>query len=97
MPDEMKSLVSNENIKTSIIKFVTVPIQAIRAAEKHIELVSAERAYYKDACKASTTALKACFTGPDGNFTPPSTGSCIPTLQNEMTVHYSFDFAQQVR
>ena len=33
----------------------------------------------------------------DGNFKQPSTGSCIPTLQNEMTVHYSFDFAQQVK
>lgn len=27
MPDEMKSSVSNENIKTSIIKFVTVPFR----------------------------------------------------------------------
>ena len=60
-------------------------------------MVLAKQVYYKDACKASTTVLKACFTGPDGNFKPPSTVACIQPLQSEMTVHYSFDFAQQVK
>ena len=57
---------------------------------------SSWQAYYKRVYRESTSALKAHFTGLDGQFSPPPPGSCIPTLQNEMTVHHSFDFAQQV-
>ena len=89
--DELKSEVSW--LKNHTLKAAKQSL-TLRAVEQHIELAKPERAYYKKVCKDSTSALKSCFTA-DGNFLPPPPGSCCP-LQNEMTVHYSFDFAHQV-
>ena len=74
----------------------TFSYQVIQAAQDHITLVSGERAYYKTVCKQSAMALKSVFTDASGHFIVPPPGSCIPGLQHDITVHYSFDFAQQV-
>ena len=39
--------------------------------------------------------MKEHFTK-DGNFSPPSPHCSLAPLSNNITVHYSFDFAQQV-
>ena len=40
--------------------------------------------------------MHGAFTLPDGTFSPPSLNCNIPAATKEITVHYSFDFAQQV-
>ena len=74
----------------------TFSYQVIQAAQDHITLVSGERTYYKTVCKQSAMVLKLVFTDASGHFIVPPPGSCIPGLQHDITVHYSFDFAQQV-
>lgn len=65
-------------------------LQAIKQAEEHITLVKQEREHYRSCCKTSSTNLKDCFAD------VPSPGSHIPPRSHDITIHYSFDMAQQV-
>ena len=65
-------------------------LQAIKQAEEHIDLVKQERAHYHSCCQTSTTNLQDCFAD------VPSPGSYIPPRSHDITIHYSFDMAQQV-
>ena len=61
MSDETKGSVrpsQHDNYNTYMYMF---PSQVIQAAQDHISLVSGERAYYKTACKNSSTALKSIY------------------------------------
>jgi len=58
--------------------------------------MSEEREYYKEVRKKSATALKTHFAGPNNSFSSPPSDCHIPPLQNDITVHYSFDFAPHV-
>lgn len=69
--------------------------QVIREAEKHLEIVKAERSFYKTLCKTSTSTLKTHF-GEDLQQLPPP-GAMVPVNTHKITVHYSFDMAQQVK
>ncbi len=70
-------------------------IQTVRIAESHLLAVSKERSYFMTVVKDSKDSVKSHFTNNDV-FTPPSPLCCIPPLTNDITVDYSFDFAQQV-
>ena len=50
---------------------------------------------YRNACKSSREALKDAFTSED-LFQPPPPSSYSPPKSQPITVHYSFDMAQQV-
>ena len=54
-----------------------------------------ERSLYCNACKSSRETLKAAFTEAD-LFQPPPPLSYSPPKRHQITVHYSFDMAQQV-
>ena len=54
-----------------------------------------ERSYYRTAVKDSRDAVKQHFTS-DGVLTLPAPGSAPPSGSGPDTIHYSFDFAQQV-
>ena len=54
-----------------------------------------ERSCYRTAVKDCRDAIKQHFTS-DGILTIPSPGSAVPMGNGPDTVHYSFDFAQQV-
>jgi len=69
--------------------------QVIRAAEVHVNLARNERSHYRTLCKDSKSILKETFTQ-EGTFNPPPPHSSLPPLSNPITVHYSFDMAQQV-
>ena len=69
--------------------------QAIKEAEKHLEIVKSERSLYKSLCKTSTSTLKTHF-GEDLQQLPPP-GSMVPVNTHNITLHYSFDMAQQVK
>ena len=53
--------------------------------------VMCERSFYRTAVKSSCDAVTE-----DGVLTLPSPGSALPSGSGPNTVHYSFDFAQQV-
>ena len=55
-----------------------------------------ERSHYKLQCTKSREDLKRTFTSPDGNYSPPLIGSPFSPCSLDITVHTSFDFAQQV-
>ena len=54
-----------------------------------------ERSFYRTAVKSSRDVVHDHFTE-DGVLTLPSPGSALPSGSGPNTVHYSFDFAQQV-
>ena len=78
-----------------VLKLMITFIQTIDKAKDHLEIVTTERSLYRDACKSSREALKAAFTEGD-LFQPPPPLSYSPPKSHQMTVHYSFDMAQQV-
>ena len=53
-----------------------IHFQAIKEAEKHLEIVKSERSLYKSLCKASTNTLKTHF-GEDLQQLPPP-GAMVP-------------------
>ena len=70
--------------------------QILSTAKTHLDAVSAERKLYRDVCKSSRDTLKATFTT-DGYLQPPPPRSNTRPCSVEMTMHYSFDMAQQVK
>ena len=70
-------------------------IQAVQRAEEHLLLVTQERSLYKEALDESKRQTQAHFLL-EGKFTPPPPHAMIAPASNNITVHYSFDFAQQV-
>ena len=69
--------------------------QKIRAAEAYVKRAMCERSYYRTAVKDSQDAVKQHFTS-DGVPTLPAPGSAPPSGSGRDTIHYAFDFAQQV-
>ena len=67
----------------------------IREAEKHLRIVQVERSFYKSTNNACRESVKALFTV-NGEFQPPALSSTISPNTNNIKVHYSFDYAQQV-
>ena len=65
--------------KYSSNTFVRYLLQAIKAAEEHLEAVAKERSKYRSACKDSKSNLVALFTS-NGTFLPPPPDSAVPPL-----------------
>ena len=70
-------------------------IWAVQRAEEHLLLVTQERSLYKQALDESKRQTQAHFLL-EGKFTPPPPHAMIAPASNDILVHYSFDFAQQV-
>ena len=64
-------------------------------AEIHIKRATTERCYYRDTCKQSSINIHTFFNVADV-FSPPLPNSNLLPCSLDSTVHYSFDFAQQV-
>lgn len=62
--------------------------------EVHLELATKARSYLKAQVHASKDAVKSQFT--DRGVDLPSIGAGSAPGSNKITMHYSFDFAQQV-
>ena len=74
---------------------ITFIFQSLKVAEKHIELVTSERSFYKELIKASKETAKDFFK--EILHQLPSPGAMVPANTYNMTMHYSFDMAQQVK
>ena len=69
--------------------------KTLKVAEKHLLAVTKERSHFRCVVKSSKETVLKHFTS-NNTFDPPAPNSCLPPLSNDITVHYSFDFAQQV-
>ena len=75
-----------ENSKSDVLK----------SAEEHLRIVQVEWSFYKTSCDECKRTVNACFTGEDGVFKPPAPLDAPHSNLEEIEVHYSFDYAQQV-
>jgi hypothetical protein len=53
------------------------------------------RSHYTSAIETAKEVLKNTFTV-DGKLTVPPINACLPAKVNDITMHFSFDMAQQV-
>ena len=70
-------------------------MKALKKAEYHVLAVQKERSYYRSVVQKSKEDVKKAYSQ-TGEFIPPSPSSCLMPNSNDLTVHYSFDFAQQL-
>ena len=68
---------------------------AIASALQHLKVVKSAREHYKTTCQKCKESVHAHFVS-NGQFSPPSPGTCAPCNSVDIEVHYSFDYAQQV-
>ena len=80
--------------KIFIDNLVTITYQTLKMAEQHLTAVMKERSYFRAAVDFSKKEVRKFFNLRD--ISPPAPHSCIAPHSNDLTVHYSFDFAQQV-
>ena len=71
-------------------------LQVISLARDHLKIVGEERSAYRTICKTTRQNLKDHYEV-DGTLQPPAPGSMVPAMNTEITMHYSFDMAQQVK
>ena len=67
---------------------------ALKVAEEHLRVVEVERKYYKSTVETCRQSVRAHYTV-NGEFQPPPL-SARPPNSVDISVHYSFDYAQQV-
>ena len=68
---------------------------AVLAAHEHLRIVKVERSLYTSSCAECSESVRAHFVQ-NSVFVPPPPGCRIPANTNDIHVHYSFDYAQQV-
>ncbi len=66
----------------------------MKRAEVHLLLATKARSYLKAQVKSAKDTIKSHFT--DNDLAVPSVGACLMPASNNITVHFSFDMAQQV-
>ena len=95
-PEVEKSQVikDKKNNKTKITHTCTHPY-VLKDAEAHLFLATQERSHYTSAIETSKEVLKNTFTV-DGTLTVPPVNACLPAKVSDVTMHFSFDMAQQV-
>lgn len=71
--------------------------QILQAAKVHLDAVTQERKLYREVCKTSRETLKTTYSSADGVLHPPPPRCTVPPCSVQMTMHYSFDMAQQVK
>ena len=69
--------------------------QVLKDAEAHLQLATQERSYYRSVIDASKEVLKETFTIA-GQLQVPPISACLSPGTNNITMHFSFDMAQQV-
>ena len=65
----------------------------MRSAEKHLTAATEARSYMRSQVELSRKELQRVF---ESTTSVPRLGSSLPACSNQLTVHFSFDFAQQV-
>ena len=68
--------------------------EIVKQAENHLLLATKARSYLKSQIATAKEEIKIAFVN-KGLDLPP-VGSSLPPLSHDISIHYSFDFAQQV-
>ena len=68
--------------------------QVLKDAEAHLQLSTEERSYYRTIIDTIKEVLKNTFTD-DGQLIVPPVNACVPPRSQDITVHFSFNMAQQ--
>lgn len=90
-PEEEKSeVITYNHIKSYQL---TIHFQVVKRTEAHLLLATKARSYLKDQVKAAKDAVKSHFT--DRGLAIPPIGASLGPKCNDITMHFSFDFAQQ--
>ena len=66
----------------------------MKCAEAHLLLATKARSYLKSQVKEAKEAIKDFFI--DNGLPVPSIRACLPPASSDITMHFSFDMAQQV-
>lgn len=74
-----------------LVLFTFLTYQVVKCAEEHLTLATQARSYLRSQVELAKRDIKAAFTS------PPPLDACFQACSKEITMHYSFDFAQQVR
>ena len=69
--------------------------ECFTSAEEHLQIVQLDRSFYRSTCDDCRREVSARFSS-NGSFHPPPLSAKIPANSNNIKVHYSFDYAQQV-
>ncbi len=80
--------------QTAILIHVPFYNKIVKRAEAHLMLATKARSYLKAQVKATKDTIKSHYT--DKGLPVPSVRACLSPASNEITVHFSFDMAQQV-
>lgn len=72
----------------------TLRYKVVKRAEVHLELATKARSYLKAQVQAAKDAIESHFSG--RGLALPDFGTSLAPGCNNITMHYSFDFAQQV-
>ena len=68
----------------------------LHEAQEHLRAVQIERSYYKTVCDHCKHNVQTYFTSSDSSFQPPPLNASVEPNSRDLSVHYSFDYAQQV-
>ena len=67
----------------------------LKDIEAHLYWATQERSYYRSAIDIAKEVLKETFTV-DGQLKVPPVDACLAPATRNITMHFSFDMAQQV-
>lgn len=92
-PEAVKSEVSSKTVLCKVLKKLI--IQTVKKAQAHLDRAVKARSYYKGQIDKAKAGVKTTFTI-DGTLTiPPVTAGLKPMTHKRLTMHFSFDMAQQ--
>ena len=66
----------------------------MKQAEDHLQLATKAKSYLKSQVAKAAKEVELEFT--DKGLTVPPIYSSLPAISHSISIHYSFDFAQQV-
>lgn len=93
-PEEEKSEVHPFNYTNMMFTYVPPYNKIVKRAEVHLLLATKARSYLKSQVKTAKDTIESHFI--DRDLDVPSVGACLMPASNNITMHFSFDMAQQV-
>ena len=81
--------------QTQALTCINFCTKVLKDAEEHLLLATKERSYYKSLVDSAKAVFKRTFTV-DGELKPPCLNARLSPGTHNITMHYSFDMAQQV-
>lgn len=97
---ELPTLLKRRNLRYYNPFFIVTSLsltfhnKIVKRAELHLLLATKARSYLKAQVQSSKEVIKEHFM--DKGLDVPSIGACPPPASRNVTIHFSYDMAQQV-